>query len=215
MENSMMFTFDEVLNSENEEMQQRRAKKRSAIMQKISERAEKFSVSLPTEVIEKVADLTIQPEIDGSVGVTTHRVSNPEVVDCGNVILEYKLEKSTTDWGHPYVLFLYFVSKEDFAKLRVRSFVNWAAARNVPFGEEIAEKVNICEDVNLHIFKKAADFVREVKPHLNDGKFIGQQVSEKLAFVPSNPIGFVSGNEVYISVPTWKAARYDKTFCAR
>lgn len=213
-ENNMV-TFDEILNSENKEMQQRREKKRLAIMQRISGCAEKFSVSLPTEVIEKVADLTIQPEIDGSVGVTTHRVKNPEVVDCGNVILEYKLEKSTTDWGHPYVLFLYFVTKEDVAKLRMRSFVNWAGARNVPYGEEIASKVNLGEDVNLHIFKKAADFVREVKPHLNKGEFVGQQVSEKLAFVPSRPIGFIAGNEVYISVPTWKAERNDKTFCAR
>lgn len=213
-ENNMV-TFDEILNSENKEMQQRREKKRLAIMQRISGCAEKFSVSLPTEVIEKVADLTIQPEIDGSVGVTTHRVKNPEVVDCGNVILEYKLEKSTTDWGHPYVLFLYFVTKEDVAKLRMRSFVKWAGARYVPFSEEIAEKVDFKKDVNLHIFGRVIDFVREVKPRLGEGEFIGQQVTEKLSFVPSKPLGFVVGNEVYISVPTWRSDREEKTFCAR
>ncbi len=212
-ENNMdTITFDEILKNE---MQQRREKKRFAIMQKISARAEKFSVTLPTDVIEKVANLAIQPEINGSVGVTTHRVKNPEVVDCGNVILEYKLEKSTTDWGHPYVLFLYFVSKEDLKKLRVRSFVNWAGARNMPFSEEIAEKVNITEDVNLHIFGRVVDFVREVKPRLGEGEFIGQQVTEKLSFVPSKPIGYVVGNEAYISVPTWRNDREDKTFRAR
>lgn len=207
-------TFKESFELNEEKM--RRERMLDAVRKKFLMVAKDKEVKLSDVAVDKLVDIIDQPEIRSIGVVLTKKVfgDGTEDFEDDGLIVRYRIEKSCVSWGYDYVIYLQFIRKDKLMEEQRERFHNYMENRHLPLSDIIAEKVNLFEEVNFHIFNRAAPFVIAIKDIFTDGEFIGQDVKcgDKIQFVPNRPIGFVKDNEVYLSVPDWRYERTDWKF---
>lgn len=207
-------TFKESFELNEEKM--RRERMLDAVRKKFLMVAKDKEVKLSDVAVDKLVDIIDQPEIRSIGVVLTKKVfgDGTEDFEDDGLIVRYRIEKSCVSWGYDYVIYLQFIRKDKLIEEQRERFHNYMENRHLPLSDIIVEKVNLFEEVDFHIFNRAAPFVIAIKDIFTDGEFIGQDVKcgDKIQFVPNRPIGFVKDNEVYLSVPDWRYERTDWKF---
>lgn len=217
MENMTLVEFEAYAENylkTDEKEKMRRERMLSAVRGKISLAATKHNVEISESMLDKLMSIIDIPEVH-NIGVVCHRVDKHETLVENDLVVEYKIEKSNVTWGYEHVFFLWFVSKNKLKEKQLERLEKYILNKSLPLGDEIIQRVNPMENVEFHIFQKAAEFVIAVKEIMADGgEFIGQKVyyGDKIKFVPNKPLGYVKGNDVYLSVPSWQYLRTDWKF---
>lgn len=203
-----MITIYEVIAEEmlkESEQEQLLLSKKYAILDRVQEKAKRFGVVIPKDVLEKIGKLVLS--VNGSVAVTTRRAENPQVAECGNMILEYALEEADYEkTNKPYLLSLWFLRPEqDLQRIsKTEVLKKWLLGKRVPLVSDILPKLDAKKDVTIRVYRYIQDFAREAisVPDLCDDDFVGQKVQDG-AFSRNDAVGIVKENKVIIYEPKW------------
>lgn len=202
-------TLEEILQEEENresEREQLMLSKKYAILDRVQEKASRFGIKLSKDALEQLGKVVTS--VRGGIAVTTRKVENPTVIDCGSAKLEYALEQADmAKTDKPFLLSLWFVKPQDEQKKsaqRIR-IEKWLHSKGVPFAVEIAQKIDTEKDVNVHVYKYVEDFAREAQRHgeLSDEDFFGQKVHQGMISTLAT-VGIVKNNFVEVFIPKWK-----------
>lgn len=221
MDDERVVTIEEIINDEQEKQLERERfalSKKYAVLDRVNEKAKRRNVTIPPQVLEEIGRMVL--EVKGSVAVTTRQVDNPIVVECGDKIMEYRLDETLEGekTSKPYILSLWFITPENGNGKSAKTirFEKWLLGKGVPFASEIACKVDHEKDVTVHVYKYVKDFAIAVsaQSEIIDSDFVGQNVRNR-AFSPKLAVGVVKNNQVYVYAPAWMFNKSDWEFYSR
>lgn len=206
-----LVTIEDILKREHErELERERValSKKYAIFDRILEKAKRYNFDIPQQVMDEIGQKVT--DVKGGVTVITRQVENPIVVECGDRILEYSLDK-TCDGDRtvrPYILSLWFINPEDDKTAKEKRLEKALMAKGVPIAIDIVKKVGIERDFAVQVYKYVRDFALAVSAltQITDSDFVGQKV-KNCAFSPNMPVGIVKDNVVYVYAPTSNIAK--------
>lgn len=229
MENMLRFnqddsytTIDEIIENAYEkqnEREQMMISKKYAVLDRVTERAKRFAVTIPQEVLNEIGQLVMN--VKGGVAVTTRRVEKPTVAKCGNMLLEYSLEEADREkTKRAYLLSLWFMpdseSKVNDMDIRTMRLKSWLDNKKIPYISEILERVDQNKDMTIHVYRDVRFFALEVAKleGFSDDDFVGQKV-KNCRFSKSTAVGIVKNNVVIIYAPAWVFEKSTWTFYVR
>lgn len=219
-------TIDEIIEdayAKQNEREQMMLSKKYAVLDRVVERAKRFGVTIPQDVLHEIGQLVMT--VKGGVAVTTRRVEKPTVAKCGNMILEYALEEADREkTKRPYLLSLWFMPDSeskvndgnDEVDIRTMRLKSWLDNKKVPFIYEILEKVDQNRDMTIYVYSDVSSFALEVAKMegFSDDDFIGQKV-KNCRFYKGTAVGIVKNNVVIIYAPAWMFEKSTWTFYVR
>ena len=199
-----------------EELENKLLSKKYAILDRVQERAKRFGVAVPQEVLDQIGRLAMS--VKGGVAVTTRKVAHPSVAECGDMLIEYQLEEADDEkTARPYLLSLWFTKLEKDSKksLKAVRLEKWLLGKGIPFVPELMQHLDENEDVTVHVFRYVRDFALAVaKIDFSDDNFVGQKVKNRM-FDKDNAVGIVKDNVVNIYAPAWMFNKSTWTFYVR
>lgn len=219
-------TIDEIIENayaKQNEREQMMISKKYAVLDRVVERAKRFGVTIPQDVLNEIGQLVMT--VKGGVAVTTRRAEKPTVAKCGNMILEYSLEEADREkTKRPYLLSLWFMPNSESLvndgneamDIRTMRLKSWLDNKKIPFISEILERVDQNKDMTIHVYSDVSSFALEVArlEEFSDDDFVGQKV-KNCRFSKSTAVGLVKNNIVIIYAPAWMFEKSTWTFYVR
>ena len=220
-------TIDEIIENayaKQNEHEQMMISKKYAVLDRVVERAKRFGVTIPQDVLNEIGQLVMT--VKGGVAVTTRRAEKPTVAKCGNMILEYSLEEADREkTKRPYLLSLWFMPDSESLvndgneamDIRTMRLKSWLDNKKIPFISEILERVDQNKDMMLQVYKDLSSFGLEVAKlgGFSDDDFVGQKVKNCRRISKSTAVGIVKNNVVIIYAPAWGFEKSTWTFYVR
>lgn len=197
-----------------EEMQNTSDNRKYAILDSIKEVGKRCGVVIPQEALDKFEKLVMS--VNASIAVTGRKTENPDVMECGGMRIEFKLEEADgTKTRKPYLLSIWFpdLERSGYAKsLKAMRLEKWLLGRGIPFVPELMQNLDEKKDVTVHVFRYIREFALEVAQlDFSDEDFVGQKVKNRM-FDKDNAVGIVKDNVVNIYAPAWLFNKSTWTF---
>jgi hypothetical protein len=217
MNSSSVVKLSELIEKEreNRETQERyEIAQKYAILDRVQAKAREWRIVIPREALDDITRMSA--DADYSVLVLARKPENPCVAKVGeDKLFYYQIAPNESNTGKQYVLSIWYsLSPEAEKVLRAKKFGKWLSGKGIPFATEVLERVNLCEDIDVHIHRSMHNFVLDAMKRwseITDSDFIGQTVNN-CSFSKAKPVGIVKGNVVNIYDPTWRYKESAWTF---
>ncbi len=212
MKKNNTVTINEILSQAATQQTEKAAKIRAALVERtayvcaakgcaiepdtIRSSTEQFLSRIPDEVICGGADVVLRREFDAT--------SLEHVLEGENVVLGWDANPQATEGKRPNVIWLTVKTAPKVEKTPLEKFLGFMANRCAEMTEATAKAVFEAawdgEEITVCIHPKATPVVM-ASQKVPGGQFILQSIGAKGQFVPNRPIGYVTGNRVYVSIP--------------